>query len=120
MLMFAWVAEMVLVTYRDFKSSRTVLGLPPPSDYLATFLVFGTLAGISQAKAEGAEEFASLFAWSLVVASLLNVFDPSNPLSGGGLTSAPPLTGTPSSSTPAVIPDLTRSQAPNFTGPIPS
>lgn len=64
----AWLAEIGLITVRDIKKSRTVAGLPYPSDYAATFLVFGLLG---LAKGEAAKP-AALAAWAVVIATAMN------------------------------------------------
>lgn len=52
--------------------------LPAPSNYLATAIIFAPLALLSDTKAAGRS--ASLFGWGLVLASLLSVIDPTNPV----------------------------------------
>lgn len=98
----AWLAEVGLVTWRDFKAGRTVLGLPPPSDYAATFVVFGGMLAVSSI--DGAGGFAAAFSWAIVLASVLNLYDPTfnkgkNPLAPPGpqttSTTSPALPGQP-------------------------
>lgn len=94
----AWVAELGLITWRDFKNQRTVLGMPPPADYAATFVVFGGLLAIGSSSLEGASGFAAAAAWSLVLASVLNIVDPTFAASPGPqttTTTSPPLQGQP-------------------------
>ena len=40
-VVFAGLTEAGIITWRDFKNGRTILGLPVPGDYLAVFIVFG-------------------------------------------------------------------------------
>lgn len=73
----AWLVEAGIVTYRDLtskKSTNTIAGLPLPADYLATFIVFGSLSLLAQA--ESARTFASVTAWGFVGSTLLNLFNP--------------------------------------------
>jgi hypothetical protein len=72
-----WAAETGIIVYRDIKDDNLVNGLPIPGDLLATFVVFAPLAAIAgNPKAKG---FATAVAAALVVASLLKLFDPTNP-----------------------------------------
>lgn len=71
---FAWAAEGAFITYRAYSDKRTVVGLPVPGDYLATFLVFGGLAAISSAPR--ARTLATVVAFGIVAATALNVIDP--------------------------------------------
>jgi len=70
----AWLVEVGLIAYRDVKNKRSVAGLPVPGDFLATFVVFGTLSAIGNTQSGG--RFASVAAWGFVVATFLNVLDP--------------------------------------------
>lgn len=106
----AWLTEAVIITWRDVSGKapdHTINGLPLPADYLATFILFGGLGLIPKSNV-GASRFAAALAWGYVVATYLNVVNPSNPLTGaqqakqasqpvpvGGLTSGIPQTATP-------------------------
>lgn len=77
----AWLVEVGLITYRDIarsNSTNTIGGLPLPADYLATFVVFGSLAALSEV--ESARTFCGITAWGFVLASLLNLVDPTDPV----------------------------------------
>jgi hypothetical protein len=76
-LMAAWLAEIAIITYRsaankDSIPNRPIKSLPLPSEYVATFVVYGALSFIP---AEGARA-ASAFGWGLVLATLLNLWEP--------------------------------------------
>jgi hypothetical protein len=73
-LLTAWLMEVVLVTYRAVKQTTDlpVAHLPLPSTYVSTMIVYGTL-GLLPGEAAGA---ASLMGWGLVVATLLNLWNP--------------------------------------------
>jgi hypothetical protein len=73
-LLFAWLAEVGIITWRDLGAKRSVLGLPPPGDYLATFIIFGSLIAIGSTK--NGQTFANVAGWGLVIATALNVVDP--------------------------------------------
>ena len=70
----AWLAELIIITARDFKKGATnqVGGLPLPADYLASFAVFGVL-GLATGDAG---KVAGIAAWGFVIATFLNLFDP--------------------------------------------
>jgi hypothetical protein len=76
----AWLVEVGLITYRDLKagSTNTINGLPLPADYVATFVVFGALGALAEVPA--ARNFAGITAWGFVLASVLNLVDPTSPL----------------------------------------
>ena len=73
-----WIAEVVLITYRAQKKGQNagqpIKGLPMPSYYMATFIVFGALALLPGA----AQRPATIFGYGIVVATLLNLWDPSS------------------------------------------
>lgn len=73
-VLLAWLIEAGIITWRDITKKRTVGGLPVPGDYLATFVVFGTLAAIAQT--QNGQRFAVVTAWGFVVATALDVIDP--------------------------------------------
>jgi hypothetical protein len=84
-LFAAWLAEVAIVTWRDLTGKapgHTVKGLPIPSDYLATILIFGGL-GLVPKDNPGAARAATLAGWAYVLATLLNVapaiVNPTNP-----------------------------------------
>jgi hypothetical protein len=100
--MFApWAVELTLITAKDLGvnipgvkwadgSAHRIGGLPAPGDYLATFLVFAPLAFLADTSAH---VLAETIAWGFVIASLLSLIDPTNPL-GSNTTAATSATGT--------------------------
>lgn len=117
-LLSAFLAEVVIVTYRAYSKSGVAGGgipvpaaapinLPLPAYYTAPIIAYGALALVP---ASG-QQFASMVGWGLVVATLLKLWDPSNPWS---------VANSPQPSKPAGAPDLTRTQAPTFMGPLPA
>lgn len=83
----AWLAEVALITYRDFKkgSANNLSGFPLPADYLATFAIFGILGlfdGASSSRLTGA------IGWGYVVATFLNLFNPTLSSGQASLTSS--------------------------------
>ena len=96
----AWLAEIAIITWRDLNGKQpdhTINGFPLPADYLATFMVFGTLGLVGKGN-PGASRAASLAGWAYVVATLVNALpaalDPS-----GSTTKATGTTGTSGSTT---------------------
>jgi hypothetical protein len=79
-LLSAWLAEVVLITYRAIKQpaatgstgTQSVPSLPLPSYYAATFVVYGALAFLP----ESAGNFGALVGWGFVVATALNLYEP--------------------------------------------
>lgn len=73
----AWLTEVVLLTYRATRKGANAgtvsVPLPLPAQYAATFIVFGALGLIP---GEG-QKVAGVVGWGLVVATLLNFWDPS-------------------------------------------
>lgn len=70
-----WLAEIGLITWRDMRNAKHP---PLPSELLSTFVIFGALSLIP-------EEYGTLSAlagWGLVVATLLNAYDPSSSFYG--------------------------------------
>lgn len=104
----AWLAEIIIITTRDIKAgaSNTVAGLPLPADYLATFAVFGVLGALPAS----ADTFAAVTGWGFVIATFLNLFNPTltkTPSTSSNLTSASTGASTTASSSgpaPATIP----------------
>jgi hypothetical protein len=73
----AWLIEIGILTYRDVKAGSTVAGLPPAGDFLASFVIFGGLALVPR-DSQGAK-VATAVAWGYVAATVLNLYDPTNP-----------------------------------------
>jgi len=88
-LLAAWLAEMALITYRGAANGGTkdnpIPHLPLPSQYVGSFIIYGALSLIP---GEG-QRIASAAGWGLVVATFLNLWDPSKP--AGTLKPAPPI-----------------------------
>lgn len=75
-LVTAWLAEVILISYRATKKGSnqgtTQVPLPRPGQYAATFVIYGAL-GLLPASAGG---FAALVGWGIVAATLLNLYQP--------------------------------------------
>jgi hypothetical protein len=75
-LLSAWIAEMVLIAYRGAKNGTTATNPIPhlslPSEYASTFIIFGGLAFIP---GEG-QKVATAFGWGIVIATLMNLWNP--------------------------------------------
>ena len=76
-LMAAWLAELAIITYRsaankDSIPNRPIKALPLPSEYAATFVIYGALSFIPESGARA----ASAMGWGLVLATLLNLWNP--------------------------------------------
>jgi hypothetical protein len=78
-LILAWLAEAGLITYRVHKTGRPAAAggykIPWPSDFVATFVIYGALAAIAEI-GPGAASVAALTGWGLVLATGLNLVDP--------------------------------------------
>lgn len=110
-VVIAWFTEVVLITYRAMRKptttssavnssvNNTVGGLPLPSEYLATFVIFGTLSLFSG----NAEKPATVAAWGYVIATALNLFDPTFSSAGSKVTN----TSTGTTATNPVNPSAT-------------
>lgn len=73
-VLLAWAVEMGLITWRDLTGkdpTHVINGFPLPADYLATFIVFGTL-GLVPKDNQGASRAATLAAWAFVIATYMN------------------------------------------------
>lgn len=108
-LLTAFFAETAIVSYRAYHNGISIpaqapINVPIPAQYTSVVIAFGALALIP---GEGAR-VAGAIGWGLVVATLLNLWSPAGK---AAQTTAKQTTKTP---------DLTRSQAPNFMGPLPS
>lgn len=104
-LMSAWAVEMILITYRGAKqgkfASNPIPHLALPSEYAATFIIFGGLAFVPEA----GQKVAGLFGWGIVVATFLNLWDPTTLNNAGGpAVQGGPSTKAPGSGTPTVTP----------------
>lgn len=90
----AWVVELGVITYRDFKGGRLLNGLPIPADFLATFVIFGALGLLGAGDNPNRRNFATATAWGFVVATLVQAIDPAKPLPTTGALAS--LTGSKS------------------------
>ena len=128
-LLAAFMTEVALVTYRNYAGSgvagggvqvpgQAPLNLPLPADYTAPVVAYGVLAVFPPS----ASTVAGAIGWGLVVATLLNLWDPA----GKVKPVAAQVPGGPvAGQSPTQVPqgqggDFTRQQAPNFMGPLPS
>ena len=97
-ILLAWAVELGIITWRDVTGkdpTHTINGFPLPADYLATFMVFGTLGLVPKDNA-GASKAATLAAWAFVIATYMNALPTALNPSG-----APKATGAAAGSTPA-------------------
>lgn len=106
-LMGALVAEMGLITWRNFtQGTDRVAGLPLPADYLAALGLFGAFGLL---RGQAAPVGAAL-GWGFVVATLLNA----GPLKALGVPVSNKSGGTPAGSVP-----VGNAPRPPGTGPSP-
>lgn len=83
-------------------SGTCTTGLPAPSNYVATALIFGPLALVSDTAKFG--KTADLIAWGILLGMLLNLIDPKDPLN-------------PNTPGAVVNPSLKYPQGPAISGP---
>lgn len=74
-LLSAWMVEAGIVTWRAFKRDNRP---PLPSDFVAMFVVYGTLGIV--AEVPHAQSTATAIGWGIVLATALNIVDPTNPV----------------------------------------
>ena len=98
----AWLVEIGLITWRDLTGkapNHTINGFPLPADYLATFLIFGSLGLVPSSNAR-ASRAATAAAWGFVVATYLNALptalNPSGTPKATGTAGSTPTSNTPS------------------------
>ena len=108
-LTLAWIAEIIAISYRSAKRASVgknpivspLAPLPLPSEYVATFIIYGALSFVPGR----GQQAAGLFGWGIVIATVLNLWDPSTIGNKGG----PAVKGGPSTKTksgaPAVSPN---------------
>lgn len=70
--MAAFMAEVAVISWRNLHNAKQ---LPPPSEYAGAAIVWGLL-GLMPASAATA---TSAFAWALVGASFINLWNPNTP-----------------------------------------
>jgi hypothetical protein len=96
-LLTAWLVEMGLITYRGAKQGKFATNPIPhlalPSEYVASFIIYGGLALVP----EGGQRVAAAVGWGLVVATFLNLWDPTTVGNKGGVA----VIGGPSTKTAA-------------------
>lgn len=111
-LTWPWIVEGVIISWRDFKTKKRP---PYPSEFLATFVIFGLLSVASAS--ETASKPATVFGWGIVLATFLNFVDPTFAKSGsagGGPAVGPvgpnetPLPGMPNPNAPTTSALATR------------
>jgi hypothetical protein len=109
----AGIAEALLITYRGSKqgkyASSPIPHVPLPSEYVAVFIIFGGLSFIGG----NGQRPAALFGWGVVLATLLNLWDPTTVGNRGGVA----VKGGPStknSTTPTVAPANLSPVNPNY------
>jgi hypothetical protein len=100
----AWLVEIGIITWRDLTNkadaNHTINGFPLPADYLATFVVFGTLGLVP--RDSPASKAATLAAWAYVLATYMNALPSSLNPSG-----APAATGAAATTSPTSAPSST-------------
>jgi hypothetical protein len=79
MFLAAFFVEMALITYRGVQTSATgpIAHLVLPADYVGAAVIYGVLGLLGKTKAE---PVAAAVAWGFVVATLLNLWTPKNPV----------------------------------------
>lgn len=86
-LLAAWMAEIAIITYRSAKQNdvgstvKPIKGLALPSEYAATFIIYGALGFVP---GQG-QKVAAAIGWGIVVATLLNLWDPNTVGNAGGV-----------------------------------
>lgn len=66
-IMFPWTAEVVLISWRSVRNNKRP---PLPSEFLASFVIFGAFSIVATRN----ERVASVLGWGVVVATALNFF----------------------------------------------
>lgn len=87
MFLAAFFVEAALITYRGVKTAKTgpIAHLVLPGDYAGAAIVYGVLGLLGKTQAE---PVAAAIAWGFVVATLLNLWTPKNPVHIGTTTKA--------------------------------
>lgn len=85
MFLAAFFVEAAIITYRGVKISGTgpIPHLVLPADYAGAATIYGLLGLLGKTKAE---PLAAAVAWGFVVATLLNLWTPKNPVHIGTTT----------------------------------
>ncbi len=71
-LSIPWMAEIGLISWRTVSKEKRP---PLPSELLATFVIFGAFSLVSVSQ----PEIGSVLGWGIVVATLLNFWNPADP-----------------------------------------
>jgi hypothetical protein len=92
----AWIAEILIITYRGTRQSKfknnPLPGFALPSEYVATIIVFG---GLSLVPSDSEwSRVAGAIGWGLVLATTLNLWNPTR-LGGSGVSQASPVLEVP-------------------------
>jgi hypothetical protein len=85
-LITALVAELGIITWRDLHQQKI---FPPPSDYAAAAIIFSIFGLVGEWNAR----VATTLGWGIVLATFLELWDPSSPTNVSGAPGA--ATGTP-------------------------
>lgn len=99
----AWIVEILIITYRGTRQSKFKNNPLPnfalPSEYVATIIVFGALSLVPNdsewSRAAGA------VGWGLVLATTLNLWNPTR-LGGSGVSQVSPVLEVPKTQTQKV------------------
>lgn len=94
-LLAAWGVEAGIVTYRSFRTQQRP---PLPSDFVATFILFGTLGLVAESPTLAPA--ATLVGWGVVLATVLNL----GPFEAGAIAGGQSLSSTNSPSSPTSAP----------------
>ena len=93
-VMNAWIAEIIIITYRGVRQSKfknnPVPNFALPSEYAASVIVFGGLSLVPQDSDWG--RVAGAIGWGLVLATTLNLWNPSSGVSQASPTFEVPKT----------------------------
>lgn len=81
-IVLAWAVEAGIVTWRAFKRDSRA---PLPSEFVATFVIFGTLGVIAESPT--ARPACTVTAWGIVIATALNLGPATHLSPSGGETS---------------------------------
>lgn len=80
-VLYPWLIEAGFLTWRTVTRGRPQQAgggkIPWPADYVSTFVVFGAL-GVIADSSPGASRAATLAGWGFVIATVLNLFDPTS------------------------------------------
>jgi hypothetical protein len=82
---YAWLAELVIIAYRGGKQlgkQRPIDHLALPAEYASTFLIYGALSLVPESSPLARP--AAVFGWGIVLATALNLWDPSTIGNTGG------------------------------------